>query len=290
MNFQPVPIENIPLGRPLPWRIYDSNGYIVFSRGEIISSRDQLEALLPSGLLQDVDAEAKNQESGDWPEFSEIAPAGVFPPQGVKPQIGELVQLLLPQQIPHRYYTTHLIGYIKNRSVLLTRPAGFVPPEGALVEVRMVTGSNIYAFRSAIQRFCTDPAPYLHLDYPLQVRVQKLRKSPWARVNLGVTVTDMQGGHEAARLVNLSADGALLHASKMLGKPGDKLHLAMHVNIEELKSTLNFEATILHVSADSPNLESNLQEYGLRFETLSGGDALWLKALVYRHIAFGDAA
>lgn len=289
MNFQPIPIESVPLGRPLPWRIYDRNGYIVFARGEIISSRDQLETLLPGGLFHDIDAPPQNQETGDWAGFSETAAIGVFPPHGIKPQIGDVVQLLLPNQIPHRYYTTHLIGQIKNQSVLLSRPAGFAPPEGDLVEVRMVTGSHIYAFRSSIQRFCTSPAPYMHLDFPLEVRVQKLRKSPWARVNLGVTITDAQGGHEAARLVNLSADGGLLHAFN-IGNPGDKLRLSMHVGVDELKSTLNLDATILHINPNAQNIEANLLEYALRFEDVSSGDALWLKALVYRHIAFGDAA
>lgn len=288
MNFQPVSIESIPLGRPLPWRIYDRNAYIVFARGEIVSSRDQLDALLPGGLLRDIDA--PSQGKSDWNEFRETAPIGLFPPRGIKPQIGEPVQLLLPNQVPHQYYTVHLIGYIKNQSVLLTRPADFVPPEGGLVEVRMVTGSHIYAFRSAVQRFCISPAPYMHLDFPREVRLQKLRKSPWARVNLGVTVTDAQGGHEAAKLVNLSADGGLLHASQSLGLPGEKLQLAIHVDMDELKSTLNLSALILHKNPDAQPLESNLQEYGLRFDAVSAGDALWLKALIYRQIASGDAA
>lgn len=290
MDFQPVPIETIPLGRPLPWRIYDRNGYIVFARGEIVSGREQLENLQTSGLFQDLDAPPKNQEAGDWAEFRETAPIGNFPPQGIKPQIGELVQLLLPNQIPHRYYSTRLIGYIRNLSVLVTRPAGntFVPPEGELVEVRMVTGDNIYAFRSAIQRFCISPTPYMHLDYPLEVRVQKLRKSPRARVNLSVTVTDAEGGREAARLVNISFEGGQLHASPFIGRPGEMLRLSMHVSMGELKSTLNFDATILHVNATGQNIESNLLEYNISFDNVSSVDALWLKALVYRYIAEGE--
>ncbi len=289
MNFQPLLIENIPLGRPLPWRIYDSNGYILYARGEIITSRDQLDAQLPDGLFHDIDALPQNQETGDWSGFREVAPPCIFPPQGIKPQIGDVVQLLLPNQIPHRYYTTHLIGFIKNRSVLITRPAGFVPPEGDQAEVRMVTGSNIYAFRSSIQRFCTSPTLYMHLDYPLEVRVQKLRQSPWARVNLGVTVIDTQGAHEAASLVNLSPNGAQLHATPDIGKPGDTLRLSVHVSMDELKACLNLDATILHINPNAPRFQSNLLEYGIRFDHVTAADSLWLKALIYRHIAEGDA-
>lgn len=292
MNLQPVPVENIPLGRPLPWRLYDRNGYIVFARGEMVSSREQLESLQAGGLLQDIDAPSLTQETGDWTEFKEIAPPGVFPPSGIKPQIGELVQLHLPNQHPHRYFYARLIGYLRNVSLLVTRPAGntFIPVEGELVEVRMVTGSHIYAFRAAIQRLCISPVPYLHLDYPLEVRMQKLRKSPWVRVNLGLTVIDATGARETARLVNLSFEGGQLHAPPYLGRPGDTLRLSMHVSMEELKSTLNFDATILHVHAPDAGqtMESNLLEYGVSFNNVSAADALWLKAMVYRHIAEGD--
>lgn len=288
MNLVPVAIENIPVGTPLPWRIYDRNGYILFSRGEIVSTREQLENLQAGGLLRDLDAQPQNHETGDWAEFREVSPPGGFPPPGVQPQIGEMVQLLLPNQTPHRYYVTHLIGYIRKRSILVTRPTGntFIPQEGELVEVRMVTGSNIYAFRAAIQRFCISPVPYMHLDYPLQVRVQKLRKSPWARVNLGVSLTDAQGGHEAARLVNLSPEGGQLHASANLGKAGSKLQISLTVSFDALISTLHLDATILHVN---PAIEANLLEYGVHFENVAAADAIWLNALVYRHIAEGDA-
>ena len=130
----------------------------------------------------------------------------------------------------------------------------------------------------------------MHLDYPLEVRVQKLRKSPWVRLNLGVTVTDAQGAHEAARLVNLSPDGAQLHAPPTLGKPGETLRLSFHATLDELKTTMNLEATILHVYAPRAGreAEANMLEYGIAFRNVTTSDALWLKGMIYRHIAEGD--
>ncbi|HZW25460.1 MAG TPA: flagellar brake protein [Gallionella sp.] len=296
MNLQPVPIEDIPLGVRLPWRLYDRNGYIVFARGEMVASREQLESLIPAGLLRDMDARPETHEKGELAEFGEIAPAGAFPPAGIKPQIGERIQLRLPDQSSQNYYSATLIGYIRNLSILVTRPmAGtppFVPEEGSQVEVRMVTGNNIYAFRSAIQRLCISPSNYMHLDYPAEVRVQKLRKSPWVRVNLGATATDAQGAHEAARLVNLSPDGAQLHAPPTLGKPGAAMRLSFHAAMDELKTTLNLEATILHVHAPlaGRNAETNVLEYGIAFRNLTAEDELWLQGLVYRYIAEGHMA
>ena len=296
MNLQPVAIEEIPIDMPLPWRLYDRNGYIVFARGEMVANREQLVNLLPNGLLRDDDAPPQTHETGDWVEFKEIAPAVAFPPSGVKPQIWERVQLRPLEQKPQTYYSTRLIGYIKSLSILVARPVAtknpFIPVEGKQVEVRMVTGNNIYAFQSSIQRLCASPAPYMHLNYPVEVRVQKLRKSPWAKVNLGATVIDAQGAHESAHLVNLSPDGALLHAPSTVGKAGDALRLSFHAILDELKTALNFEATIMHVHIPQAGreVEDNMLEYGIAFRDVSATDALWLKGLVYQRIADGYLA
>lgn len=38
MNLQPLTVEEIPIGTPLLWQIYDRNGYALFARGESIMS------------------------------------------------------------------------------------------------------------------------------------------------------------------------------------------------------------------------------------------------------------
>lgn len=296
MNLQPVPIEDIPIGRPLPWRVYDRSGYILFARGELVASREQLESLLAAGLQRDADAPPQIHETGDWGEFRDVAPIGVFPPPGIKPQIGERVQLRLPNRNLQTYYSVRLVGFSRNQSVLVTTPfVGATPlilADGEPVEVRMVTGSNIYAFQSPIQRLCVSPFHYMHLDYPVEVREQKLRRSPWARTNLDATVTDAEGGRELVRIVNLSADGAQLHAPPLLGEPGAVLRLSFHAEMDELKTTLNLEATILHAHAPLAGREAaeGMLEYGVAFRDVPAADALWLRGLVYRHIAEGDLA
>src|SRR3989304_2697843 len=296
MNLQPVSIEAIPLGKPLPWRLYDRNGYIVFARGEMGASREQLESLLDEGLLLDMDAPPQTHETGEWGKFNETAPLVFFPPVGIKPQPGEPVQLRLLNRNQQNYYSARLVGYIKNLSILVTTPMVVGTPlimaDGEPVEVRMVTGSSIYVFKTAIQRLCTTPAHYMHLNPPAEVRVQKLRKSPWAKGKLGVTVTDTLGTHEYVSLVNLSPDGAHLRSPRPLGAPGTVLRVSFLATMDELGTTLNLNATIKHVHAPKAGLEAetDMLEYGFAFRNVTATDSLWLKVLVYRHIAEGYLA
>lgn len=296
MNLQPVPVADIPIGKPLPWRLYDHNGYIVFARGEMVTSRDQVERQPEPGLFRDVDAPQQTRESGDWTELGKAVPGTTFPPAGIKPQIGELVQLRLSSRRLQAYYSVRLIGYIKNQSMLVMTPmvAGvpLILKDGEQMEVRMVTGSNIYAFQTSIQRLCISPVHYMHLDYPVEVRTQTLRKSPWARASLSATVTDAQGGREVVSIVNLSPDGAQLQAPVLLGEAGDALHLSFHADMDDMSTTLSLDATILHVHAaqTGQTTDSNLLEYGIAFRDVPAADALWLRGLVYRYIAEGFLA
>jgi len=62
--------------------------------------------------------------------------------------------------------------------------------------------------------------------------------------------------------------------------------------MEELATTLELDAKIKHVYAPkvTPGSAATMLEYGVAFSSISSDDALWLKALVYRHIAEGYLA
>lgn len=293
MNLQPVTIDDIPIGMPLPWQLYDRYGYTLFARGEIVANRRLLESLLANGLLRDVDALPPAKETAEWVELKDLPPSETFPPQDIKPQVWERVQLRLLGRDSQAYHYAHLIGYIKGQSILITTPVDIgqrlIMVDGEQVEVRMVTGSNIYVFHSVIQRVCVSPSHYFHLAYPASVRVQKLRKSPWARVDLSAAVANAQDVQELARIVNLSPDGAQLHIPGTLGRKNDSLRITLQVSVDGLETTLLLNALIQHVrpAKTDQNWGQHLMEYGVEFCNLSMHDALWLRSLVYQRIAEG---
>jgi hypothetical protein len=296
MNLQPLAIEDIPIGVPLPWRIFDPYGYTVFARGEIVADRKSLEHLLAEGLLRDVDALPEAKEAPDWQEIKDLPPGKLFPPQGIKPQVWERLQVRLLGRDAQVHYPVRLIGYIKDRSILITTPeaAGqhIDMVEDEMVEVRMLTGGNIYVFQTAIQRLCVSPVHYLHLEYPARVRIQALRRSPWARVDLAASVADPRGREEFAHIVNLSPDGAQLHVPVAMGAPGDILRLTFRAGIDEMKTSLALDAAIRHVRPVRPTADEGrtVWEHGVAFAQVPAETALWLRCLVYQRIAEGHPA
>ena len=62
--------------------------------------------------------------------------------------------------------------------------------------------------------------------------------------------------------------------------------------MEELATTLDIDAKIKHVYEPkvTPDSSASMLEYGIAFSNVSAANALWLKGLVYRHIAEGYLA
>ena len=287
MNLQSMTLEDIPIGKPLPWQLYDRNGNTLFTRGKTVASRQQLENLAAGGLLREIDPLSAAVKSAEGEPF---------PPRGIKPQVGERVQLRqIGQNIP-TCYDSRLIGYIKDQSILVTAPAGNSHPvsmtEGEEIEVRMLTGCNIYVFQSTIQRICMIPSRYLHLEYPSRVSVQRLRQSPRARVNLAATVSDAQGAQEIAHIVNLSPGGAKINILHAMGKKGDPLRLSFQAVVDEMKTMLSLDVEIQHMRQAKPEngWGEELLEYGIAFRNTPPGDDLLLRCLVYQRIAEGHLA
>lgn len=295
MNLQPLTAAEVPIRKPLPWSLYDHYGYTLFARGESVPSRRQLKNLMSEGLYRDVDALVQTS-TPERVGLKELPHQEIFPPPGIKPQIWERVQLRVLGRETQVQYIARIIGYIKGHSILVTTPilAGerVNLSDGERLEVRMLIGGNIYVFQTVILRVCISPSHYLHLEYPAQISRQKVRHSPWVSTRHPGTVTNAKGRHEFAEIVNLSPEGAQVRVFSSIGQAGDPLHLILNVNMDGLKATLALNAIIQHVrpAEESQAHMPGMLEYGLAFHDVPARDEIWLRCLVYQHIAGGCLA
>jgi c-di-GMP-binding flagellar brake protein YcgR len=295
MSLQPIPFDEVPIGTPLPWPVYDREGHLLFERGRAVISRQLLEKRGKGGVFVDLDAsvEALQTMAGftEPVEARERPGSEMFPPAGIQPQIWDRMQMRLPSREAQKYLFTRLVGYVQGVSILVTLPREdehwVAVTEGDEVEVRTLTGNNIYVFRSEVLRVSLMPSPYLHLRYPEKVQHQQLRRAPWAKVSLPVVAHRGDGTRGEGFITNLSACGGHLVMHGDLGQEGEVLRLAFQASNGELMTELVLEAVVRRAARSQEEGEEGLLEYGVEFRHLNPSDNLWLKCMVYQRISEG---
>lgn len=316
MNLQPISNDTIPVDQPLPWPLYDKEGHVMFYDGEEISGQQLqlLSSVLEDGLFRDMGEDvpaapasepeehnakakpaAKPRTVDNWVKQHKGSSTGpitltdIFPPPGIKPQVGERLQLRLLSRSKPVYHYSRLVGYIRGQSILVSAPmeqgnkVDLV--DGEALEIRMLTGGDIFLFRSSVLASCISPTHYLHLEYPTQITRQKLRKHPWAKVEIDSAIVDENGKRYAAKITNLSNNGAKLVSASPLGREHDPVRLNFPVTIDEIRTDLSLEGTIRRVGkADE---QKDVMEYGIELHNIPDDHALWLRCLVFERIAKG---
>ena len=185
------------------------------------------------------------------------------------------------------------MGYIKGHSIIVTTPAWrgqraeFL--DGEAVEVRMLTGGDIYLFRSAVLQSCVSPTHYVHLEYPTKVNRQKLRRHPWASVDIKVAVVTGDGKRENGKITNLSGSGAKIAIPQPLGGEREAIRLDFPVSIDEIHTELSLDAVVRRSGEKELRHGLKLMEYGVEFSNVTPDKALWLRCLVFERIAKGHA-
>lgn len=214
--------EELELGVPMPWTVYDQDRNVLLAKGGVIGSLDQLLTLLAANPCRELTwdesmpADAPVPEPFPIPEASpsrvaaestvsaaatesrvEIAPPGkkddssqqgVFPFEAMKLRVGDRMQIQPPQQLSGERFIVRLIGYLNNVSLLVSAPfdnglrLGLM--EGEKVVVRVFAAQNAFGFNSTVDKICKFPFDYLHLSFPKEVQGMVIRKSPRVRTRI----------------------------------------------------------------------------------------------------------
>lgn len=289
MNLLPLSAPDVVAGEPLPWPLFDEDGHILFNQGETLPAGYPLTGLFRSPDADAMAVSAPVEEFSVAGAFEDVSAGEMFPPNGIKPQMWEVVQIHLPERDHQPHYFTRLVGYIRDMSILVTTPRIRRQPvsmvEGERVEVRMLTGRNIYVFQSQIIKACLAPSPYMHLSFPEHVQRQSLRKAPWAKASLPGTA-ECAGKRVDVNVVNLSVSGARVDAAVPLGGEGESVTLSFHAEADGYCHDFVLEARIRHARRATASTASPT-EHGVEFIQVPEQEALYLRCLVYQRIAEG---
>jgi hypothetical protein len=210
-----------------------------------------------------------------------------IPFSALQARVGERLQLLVPRYAQGRPFTSALVGWIENEFLLVRRvvdTGGPVPLViGDNVTVRLFTGTDVAEFASTVQRVFGASFPYLHLDYPSQVRALTLRAEPRVSVDLPALATiEGRDGDIAVRVRDISSRGARVQSPASLGAAGTRLTLRVSAAEGEDAPAVSFAAEVRSLRPMSADAPDGACACGLKFDELSEEQHAFVRDLTGR--------
>jgi c-di-GMP-binding flagellar brake protein YcgR len=179
-----------------------------------------------------------------------------------------------------------VLGMLEGSSIIAQLLAPGPLQVGDKLSVRCLEGRSISGFRSMVIEICNSPYPHFHLSYPSKLERVEVRQSERVAVAIPVTVHNTEGASVVAEVRDLSASGALLIASAAVGKPGERVELALPLASGQMSRTLAMKASVRNAGALSQTLGGTPRyRCGLQFIELADADRLFLLGFVYERLS-----
>jgi c-di-GMP-binding flagellar brake protein YcgR len=303
----PVRGADLAVGKPLQQAVYDWHGKLLLAAGCVIENQGQLQGLIDNGFIQDstwdlsprpakeslltgtLRRTAPTHEPENEPAQSNANKEVVVGMDDVRWYVGETLYLQLIDN-PAVRYTVRLIGFVKNKTVLVTAPAidgklEFVR-DGQTFIVRAFAGKKAYAFVTSAVKSVHSPHPYLHLAFPKEVRCTVVRRGVRAQVKIIASVAlENPERTGAAVLTDLSMGGASGTIKQTLGQKGEEGQIKFKVHAAGQDEYLNLKMALRSIA---PSENGDGYKHGFEFLDVSIHDRLILSAFVHQILAEGE--
>ena len=293
----PIRPSEVEIGKPLRRPIYDWHGKLLLASGFVVESENQLNGLIENGFFQDTgwergsataptesSASSNTGSAGSTDKTPAPSKEILVDMADVRWAVGETMFLQVLDNSALRY-TVKLIGFVKNKTILMTAPMSdgkfeFIR-EGQSYIVRAFSGKKAYAFMASAIKSVHTPHPYLHLTYPKQVRCNVVRQA--ARADVKIIASLSVGEHEArsgaGMLTDLSVGGASATAKEPLGAKGEVGRVKFKLQAVGQDEFLNLQAILRWVG---PAENSSGFKHGFEFVDVAMHDRLILSAFVHQ--------
>lgn len=185
-------------------------------------------------------------------------------------------------------YLVELIGYVTDRSLLVTPPreedGRISVREGDEVAIRYLGGDNSYAFYTRVLRVCSEPYPYLHLEYPAGVQGAITRRGMRYPIDgpvLSLAMLD-RGREIRVIMADISVNGARLVSPARLGEVGDTFSIEMPDIHQASDETLVLPCVIRHVSEQigMDGGAGSMYHHGVEFDRLEAAAQLFIARFI----------
>lgn len=279
MSLIPLTEEEIPLGKPLPWNIVDSDGKVLFPHSKVVDNKPLLQQLLKLGLFRNAQQNSDNA-APQAPErqVSRLEQIQLAP--------GDLIQLQTMSTTNAERYQVRMIGFHAPVSLLVTAPTSqgklvFVK-EGQQFLVRGFVGKDAVAYKTRVLKSNLSPFPYLHLAYPDSVQSMRIRSSARVQVDLVTAIAREGAGQASAKMTDISVGGARLLSPRPVANKNETVKVSFRINPAGLDVYMTLNALVRAVSADD-SLDGQIAT-GIEFVDISEQDRLCLTNMVYQNL------
>jgi hypothetical protein len=296
--------NELSVGVPMPWIVYDQDGNSLMEQGAVLNTEEQLHALLAQRPLRElswnaVSSGAQFGENEVEVSSKEIDDALDNASDGVtfkdmRLRVGDRIQLQPPPRLGQDRYMVKLIGYIDNVDLFVSAPMnnGLRLPlqVGDDVVARIFSSQKAFGFSSTIKQVCKIPFNYLHISFPVQIQGSVIRKSPRVRTNIIVSATKADSGGVTERksgvIIDLSGDGASLKSRQTLGDKGETIRLSFRVNLHKIDTQLAVNAVVRSTFSDEVKNDRGeaMFSHGIQFQNLPPNDSVILQSFIYQQM------
>lgn len=285
----PLSHNDLAIGQPAKWDVFDAQGKVLLARGVVVESEKILHDLLRLHGMRDLnlglpsnELEGLSQRKANNPDEREVR----MPLEETRIKPGDLIQL--QDANGDARMAVKLIGYQRGRSVIVTNPLQNGSPiflrEGSLFVARVFSGQLAFAFSCNVLTNPVKPYPHVHFSYPSDVAGIKVRRGERVRLRV-IAALDIDGGKSGSGVfVNLSVGGALLLSRSPDIKPGCAIVVKFKLLLSGVEYLLELPGVVRsHVqNQDEAELGAG---YGLQFNEVSPEDALIISAFVFQQLA-----
>jgi len=300
-NLVPLRKNEVVIGRPLPWPIYNRSRKLLLRQGFVVESTSQIERLLEVGLFRPASAfDTPGRESLEvLVKYDDQAQAVLTVySERVKPdltiakarfEVGLAIQLT-SVMYPDDRAVVKLIGYLDKQSMIVSHPlkdgsVAFIR-EGTTYSCRAFQKRNAYSFDTTVLKTQMTPYPYLHLTYPSAVGANPVRATSRINVELIASV-----GHKgrAARVPcvirDLSLTGILIQSSAQVGEKDEVLSIAFRLNLHNTPTTFKLDVVIRNNMTGDNERNKGIYRAGCKFSEIDDDQRRMLELYIYREIA-----
>lgn len=210
----------------------------------------------------------------------------------LRQNVGDTLQLQFSPGKPDERYYVKLIGFLENKSILVTSPRSDGVPLRIATDqkfiVRMISGNSAQGFSANAIHATSHPYPHLHLTFPQDLESITVRKAERVNCKLIVTVQnvdddDTTTSGKAATMQDISTAGAQLLSNDTLGNAGNTITIKSKVTVADIEQYLTISG-IIRRTVDKADSKHEKNEYGIEFIMLEDTDKLLLHGFVYEQM------